>query len=77
VPPAADGAVTDPRLQDVQDAMQRLEKIHGDFMARLDAMQHPEEQEDSKTLLEMLVDTLEEFVTQKPEKLEKDQKDPS
>jgi len=77
VPPAEDGAVTDPRLQDVQDAMQRLEKIHGDFMARLDALQHPEENEDSKTLLEMLVDKLEEFVTQKSEKVEKDKKDPS
>ncbi|HVK99005.1 MAG TPA: VCBS repeat-containing protein [Dongiaceae bacterium] len=53
---------TDPRLQKMEEALQKLNQVREEFMARLNNLQDPDKSEDGKSLLELLVDQLKEFV---------------
>lgn len=60
-------AVEDPRLQDIREAMQKLEEIYADFMARLQNTQEEQGKPD-KSLLERLVEQLQEQIALQAEK---------
>ena len=60
--PAEEAAAPSPQRQQLDQLMQRLQQIRDDFMARLDSRKDADRKEGSKSLLQLLVDKLEDYI---------------
>lgn len=64
---AAASATLSPQQQEMERILQRLQSMQAEFMAKLDAMQNSDEESGGKSLLELLVDGLQEFLHEQNE----------
>ncbi len=63
----ADAPALTPQQQETERMLQKLQSMQADFMARLDAMQNPDEEDSGKSLLELLVDRLQDYLQEQNE----------